>query len=204
MGTDNLRLSAKVVYMSRVGKQPILLSGEVKAEIKDNAVIIRGPLGELCYQLPQNIRCKPENSKLVLIRTDENRNTRALHGLARSILMNMVIGVTKGYQKDLEIIGVGYRVQMQGDKLTLQLGHAHPNIYQLPKGISVETEVSAGVEKNTILHIKGIDKYLVGEVAAEIRRLRPPEPYKGKGVKYLQERIRRKAGKTGITAAPTK
>jgi large subunit ribosomal protein L6 len=190
--------------MSRVGKQPIVLSSDVKAEIKDNIVGIQGPKGILQYQLPQNIVVKIEDGKIVLSRTNELRNTRSLHGLARSMLMNMVIGVTKGYQEDLEVIGVGYRVQLQGDKITLLLGHAHPNVYQLPKGISAETEVAAGVEKNTIIHIKGIDKYLVGEVAAELRRLRPPEPYKGKGVKYLQERIRRKTGKTGVTGAPTK
>jgi large subunit ribosomal protein L6 len=190
--------------MSRVGKQPITLTDGVKADIKDNIVSIQGPKGTLQYQLPLNIVCKIEDGKLILNRTNEIRSTRALHGLARSLLMNMVIGVTKGYQKDLEVIGVGYRVQLQGDKLTLLLGHAHPNIYQLPKGISVETEISAGVEKNPIIHIKGIDKYLVGEVAAELRRLRPPEPYKGKGVKYVQERIRRKTGKTGVTGAPTK
>jgi large subunit ribosomal protein L6 len=190
--------------MSRVGKQPIVLTNDVKAEIKDNIVGIQGPKGILHYQLPRNIVCKLDDGKIILSRTDEIRSTRSLHGLARSLLMNMVIGVTKGYQKDLEVIGVGYRVQLQGDKITLLLGHAHPNVYQLPKGISVETEVSPGVEKNTIIHIKGIDKYLVGEVAAELRRLRPPEPYKGKGVKYVQERIRRKTGKTGVTGAPTK
>lgn len=190
--------------MSRVGKQPIVLTNDIKAEIKESIVTIQGPKGILHYQLPQNIFCKLEEGKLILNRTNKIRTTRALHGLARSLLMNMVIGVTKGYQKDLEVIGVGYRVQLQGDKLTLLLGHSHPNIYQLPKGIVVETEISAGVEKNTIIHIKGIDKYLVGEVAAELRRLRPPEPYKGKGVKYTQERIRRKTGKTGVTSVPTK
>jgi large subunit ribosomal protein L6 len=190
--------------MSRVGKLPIVLANDVKAEILNNLVRIQGPKGTLQYQLPQNIVCKLEDGKLNVGRTDELRATRALHGLARSLLGNMVIGVTKGYQKDLEVIGVGYRVQVQGDKITLLLGHARPNIYQLPKGISVETEIAPGVEKNTIIHIKGIDKYLVGEVAAELRRLRPPEPYKGKGVKYVQERIRRKTGKTGVTGAPTK
>ena len=190
--------------MSRVGKQPIILTNDVKAEIRDNLVNIQGPKGSLQYQLPQNIVCKLEDGKLIISRTNELRTTRALHGLARSLLSNMVIGVTRGYQKDLEVIGIGYRIQVQSDKLTLLLGHSHPNIYPLPKGISVETEISAGVEKNTIIHIKGIDKYLVGEVAAELRRLRPPEPYKGKGVKYVQERIRRKTGKTGVTGAPTK
>jgi large subunit ribosomal protein L6 len=189
--------------MSRVGKQPIILTDGVTANIKENLVSIRGPLGELQYQLPQNIICKLEDRKLVFTRSNEARETRALHGLARSMVMNMVIGVTKGYQKDLEVIGVGYRAQVQGDKITLLLGHSHPNIYQLPKGISVTTEISAGVEKNAIIHIKGSDKYLVGEVTAELRRLRPPEPYKGKGVKYLQEHIRRKAGKTGVAGAPT-
>ncbi|MDI6783497.1 MAG: 50S ribosomal protein L6 [bacterium] len=190
--------------MSRVGKQPIVLTHEVKAEIKAHLVSIQGPKGSLHYQLPQNIVCQVEEGKLVLRRTNELRTTRALHGLARRLLFNMVMGVTKGYQRDLEVIGVGYRVQLQGDRLTLLLGHSEPNVYQLPKGISVETEISAGVEKNTIIHIQGIDKYLVGEVAAELRRLRPPEPYKGKGVKYVQERIRRKTGKTGVTGAPTK
>ncbi|MFB3897849.1 MAG: 50S ribosomal protein L6 [bacterium] len=190
--------------MSRVGKQPIVLTSDVKAEIKGSSINIQGPKGGLHFELPQNIIGKIEDGKLILSRSNENRNTRALHGLARSMLMNMVIGVTKGYQEDLEVIGVGYRVQLQGDKITLLLGHAHPNIYQLPKGISAETEIAAGVEKNTIIHIKGIDKYLVGEVAAELRRLRPPEPYKGKGVKYVQERIRRKTGKTGVAGAPTK
>ena len=190
--------------MSRIGNQPIIIPTEVKAEIKNTLINIQGPKGILAYQLPQPIVGKIEDGKLILTRLNQLRATKALHGLARSLLLNMVIGVTKGYQKDLEVIGVGYRVQIQGDKLTLLLGHSHPNIYQLPKGITIETEVSAGVEKNAIIHIKGIDKYLVGEVAAELRRLRPPEPYKGKGIKYLTERIRRKTGKTGVTGAPTK
>ncbi|MCX7919458.1 MAG: 50S ribosomal protein L6 [bacterium] len=190
--------------MSRIGKQPIIIPSEVNVEINEGLVSIQGPKGSFQYQIPPGIACKQEDGKLILTRMNEQRETKALHGLARSLLQNMIHGVTKGYQEDLEVVGVGYRVQVQGDKLTLLLGHSHPNVYQLPKGITVTTEVSSGVEKNTIIHIQGADKYLVGEVAAELRRLRPPEPYKGKGVKYVQERIRRKTGKTGVTGAPTK
>lgn len=178
--------------MSRIGKRPVILPNNVKCNINENTVVIEGPKGKLNFQIPQGIKVKTEDNKIVVERTSDEKNIRALHGLTRAMINNMVIGVTEGFQKELEIVGVGYRAQVQGKKLVMQLGFSHPVEYPIPEGITIETP------NPTTIIVKGIDKQKVGEIAAEIRAFYPPEPYKGKGIRYRGEYVRRKAGKAGV------
>ncbi len=178
--------------MSRIGKQPIQVPSGVDIAIDGATVTVKGPKGRLVHELPESIGIeKNEDGSLQVTRSDDERKSRALHGLARSLVTNMVVGVSEGYKKSLEINGTGYRAQAKGNGVEMSLGFSHTVQVDAPEGISFK------VEKPTLLHIEGIDKQLVGQVAANIRRLRPPEPYKGKGVKYVDEHIRRKAGKAG-------
>jgi len=177
--------------MSRVGKRVIEIPNDVKVKIEDRQISVQGPKGEMKRQIPPSIQAVIQENRLVFHRVSDERQVRSLHGLTRSEVANMVLGVTKGFSKVLEINGVGYRAQLQGRTLILNLGFSHPVNFELPKGIE------ASVEKQTVLTIQGIDKYLVGQVAARLRSLRKPEPYKGKGIKYRDEKLVRKEGKTG-------
>ena len=178
--------------MSRIGRMPIAIPAGVTVEIaENNKVTVKGPKGTLERVLPVEMQIKKEGEEVIVTRPNDLKRMKSLHGLTRTLINNMVIGVTPGYQKVLEINGVGYRVQKQGNKLVFALGYSHPVEVEDPAGITTEVE---GQNKITI---KGIDKEKVGQFAAEIRELRRPEPYKGKGIKYADEVIRRKVGKTG-------
>jgi large subunit ribosomal protein L6 len=177
--------------MSRIGKKPIALPKGVKAEIKDGVVSVQGQKGTLQRPLLEGVELDIASEVITLTRTSEDKRSRSYHGLMRTLVANMVEGVSKGFEKKLEIVGIGYRSELKGDSLALFLGYSHPIDFPLPQGISAE------VEKQTLVTIRGIDKELVGQVAAKIRDLRKPDPYKGKGVKYAGEIIRKKAGKTG-------
>jgi large subunit ribosomal protein L6 len=175
--------------MSRVGKQPIVLPEGVKATINATQITINGPKGELVVEIPQKVHVEQkENELLVSVLKPEDSRQAAFWGLSRSLIANAVKGVTEGFEKKLEVNGVGYKVQLQGKKLTLNVGYSHSVDFELPEGIE------STVEGNTI-SINGISKQLVGEIAANIRKIRKPEPYKGKGIKYSDEQIRRKVGK---------
>lgn len=178
--------------MSRIGKKPIPIPDKVHVEIVDNQVTVRGPKGTLSRTFHPDIKIEQEGGVLKVQRPTDQRTHRALHGLSRALLANMVTGVSAGYSKTLEIEGTGYRVEMQGPKLMLYLGYSHPIEFAPPPGITFE--VPKGGRTVTV---SGVDKELVGEIAARIRRQRPPEPYKGKGIRYAGEQVRRKAGKTG-------
>ena len=177
--------------MSRIGKLPIAIPSGVKVSLSGNEISVQGTKGSLKHVLPERIIIAVEAEQIVVSRPSDSKQDSALHGLSRSLINNMVIGVSDGFTRVLEINGVGYRAELSSSVLTLSLGFSHPVVYEIPKGIEIE------VEKQTRLTIKGIDKQLVGSVAAKIRSFRRPEPYKGKGVKYAEERILRKAGKTG-------
>ncbi|MGA2315837.1 MAG: 50S ribosomal protein L6 [Thermodesulfobacteriota bacterium] len=176
--------------MSRIGRMPITMPKEVKTACDPSKVEVTGPQGLLNHPLPQGISVSVDGGKIFVHRADDQRTTKALQGLTRSLIANMVTGVTKGFEKKLEIVGVGFRAELQGDVLKLALGYSHPILYPVPKGIRV------AVDKQTLLTVKGIDKQQVGIVAAQLRSIKPPEPYKGKGIRYLGERIRKKVGKT--------
>jgi len=176
--------------MSRIGKMPVSLPKEVKVASDPSKVEVTGPKGLLTHLLPQGISVSVDGEKILVQRANDQRTTKALQGLTRSLVANMVTGVTQGFEKKLEIVGVGFRADLQGATLKLTLGFSHPVLYPLPKGIKVE------IEKQTLLTVKGIDRQQVGTVAAQLRSIKPPEPYKGKGVKYFGERIRKKVGKT--------
>ncbi len=178
--------------MSRIGKKPIPIPDKVQVEIVENRVTVRGPKGELSRTFDPDLKIEQEDGFLKVQRPTDQRTHRALHGLSRALLANMVTGVSAGYSKTLEIEGTGYRAEMQGSKLVLYLGYSHPIEFEPPPGITFE--VPRGGRTVTI---SGVDKELVGEIAARIRRQRPPEPYKGKGIRYQGESVRRKAGKTG-------
>ena len=178
--------------MSRIGKLPVALLDGVSVSINGSDITVKGKKGELSWILPAGISAIEEEGSIVITRANEEKQTTAFHGLSRSLISNMVEGVTNGYEKKLEIIGVGYRAQATGKKITLSLGFSHPVEMNAPEGVSVEMDKDL---KNTIV-ITGIDKQSVGEFAANIRKLRKPEPYKGKGIRYLGEHVRRKAGKS--------
>lgn len=181
--------------MSRIGKQPIPLTDGVEFSIgADNVVTIKGNKGSNTLRVHPDIKVETTDNEIVVTRTSETKEQKSLHGLYRSLINNMVEGVTDGYKKQLEIIGVGYRASFSGGVLELNLGYSHPIYFVPPEGI--EIEVDTKTRKNPILIISGIDKELVGQVAAKIRSMRKPEPYKGKGIRYLDEQIRRKAGKS--------
>ena len=177
--------------MSRIGKAPITVPSGVEVTISGQNISVKGPKGTLSRTIPGDIVVRKEESTLVVERPNDERQNRALHGLSRTLINNMVIGVTDGFAKELEIVGVGYRAEAQGQNLRLALGFSHPVTVPAPEGITFE------IPAQTRVIVKGIDKELVGQVAANIRSIRKPEPYKGKGVRYLGERVLRKAGKTG-------
>lgn len=177
--------------MSRIGKLPVAIPAGVKVSLDGTKMTVQGPKGTLSQELHERMNIAVETDQILVTRPSDEKQDTALHGLTRALINNMVVGVTDGFQKDLEINGVGYRAEISGKVLTLSLGYSHPVVYELPEGITVE------VEKQTKLSVKGIDKQLVGSAAAKIRSFRAPEPYKGKGIKYADERIVRKAGKAG-------
>lgn len=177
--------------MSRIGKLPIEITKGVKLTFNDSVLSVQGPNGKLSRQIMPCVSLDISETSLVVSRNDENTATRAAHGLTRTLINNMVVGVTKGFQTDLEINGVGYRAEVKGKELVLSLGYSHPINFPIPDGIVID------VEKMTKVSVKGFDKELVGQTAAKIRSFREPEPYKGKGIKYANETILRKAGKTG-------
>ncbi|KPQ35786.1 MAG: LSU ribosomal protein L6 RplF [Phormidesmis priestleyi Ana] len=177
--------------MSRIGKQPVPVPKAVTVTIEGQNVTVKGPKGELSRELPPEIAFVQEGEEIVVTRRNESRNARQRHGLVRTLIANMVEGVSNGYQKKLEIQGVGYRASLQGQKLVMALGYSHPVEFEPPMGIQF------GVEGNTNVTVTGIDKEVVGNTAARVRAARPPEPYKGKGVRYAGEQVRRKAGKAG-------
>jgi large subunit ribosomal protein L6 len=181
--------------MSRIGKKPVVFSDKVKVSIEGRLLKVEGPKGKLSTTLPEGISAKLEDKSVHFERRNDEREMKALHGLARALAQNMVKGVTDGYQKKLEIQGVGFKAAVQGGNLNLSLGFSHPVLFPIPKEIKIQ------VIENTQIQIDGADKQLVGEVAASIRRFYPPEPYKGKGIRYFGEQVRRKVGKTaGQTA----
>lgn len=184
--------------MSRIGRMPVIIPAGVKIKIKGKEITVEGSKGKLTREFHPDIQIAQEDGKLVVTRSSDNRMQRSLHGLTRSLLNNMVEGVTKGFEKNLELSGVGYRAQKAGSKLTLQIGYSHPVEFDPPKGIDIT------VDGTTKIKISGIDKELVGETAAEIRRVRIPDAYKGKGIKYAGERLRLKPGKAGKTATKGK
>lgn len=177
--------------MSRIGKQPIAVPAGVQVTIEGRTVRVKGPKGELHHTLPGPIRAALQDGQLIVSRADEERSSRALHGLSRSLLANMVQGVSAGFQKALEIQGTGYRAAKSGRKLVLTVGFSHPVEIEPPAGVEVE------VPAPTSVIVKGTDKQVVGQVAADIRAVKKPEPYLGKGIRYSGERVRRKAGKAG-------
>jgi large subunit ribosomal protein L6 len=177
--------------MSRIGKTPVTLPEKVTVTVaSDGNIVVEGPKGKLSWQLPKAIKIHIEGTTLRAERENEERSTRALHGLARALINNMVTGVHQGFRRDLEIQGVGFRAALKANQLDLSIGYSHPILFDIPEGIKIT------VSDNTKISIEGIDKHLVGQVAADIRAYYPPEPYKGKGIRYAGEQVRRKEGKT--------
>jgi len=179
--------------MSRVGQKPISLPKDVKIDLRDDLLTVKGPKGELRRKIHPKVAILTENEQIVVSIKDGNKGSKALHGLFRALIANMVTGVTQGFERALEIVGVGYRAELSGKRAIFHLGYAHPITLDLPEGID------ARVEKTKIT-LSGIDKELLGRTAAKIRSLREPEPYKGKGIRYDGETVRRKAGKTGASS----
>ena len=177
--------------MSRIGNKPVVIPAGVTIDLKDNTVTVKGPKGELSYTFNQNITLVQNEGEVVFTRPDDSKENKTIHGTTRAVFNNMVVGVTEGFQRELELIGVGYRAQLQGNKLVLNVGYSHPVEFTPEEGIEIE------VPSNTKVIVKGYDKQKVGELAANIRGVRPPEPYKGKGIRYVDEFVRRKEGKTG-------
>ncbi|AME08732.1 MULTISPECIES: 50S ribosomal protein L6 [Gemella] len=177
--------------MSRIGNKVITIPAGVEVNIADNFATVKGPKGELKQQFDKEITFNIEGSEITVVRPSDSKRHRTIHGTTRAILANMVEGVSTGFKKELELIGVGYRAQMQGKKLVLSVGYSHPVEFEEIDGIKL------GVEGNTKVSIEGINKEVVGQYAAKVRAVRPPEPYKGKGIRYVGEYVRRKEGKTG-------
>lgn len=175
--------------MSRIGNKPLPIPNGVKVEVKNNAVHVEGPKGKLDKPLSPRITIEQQDNVLSFKRATDIKTDKALHGLYRALVANMIVGVTDGYTRELEIIGVGYKAQVQGANLNLQLGYSHPVNIAIPTGITIEAP------KHTQVIVKGIDKELVGRISSEIRRVCPPEPYKGKGIRYAGERVKKKVGK---------
>jgi large subunit ribosomal protein L6 len=178
--------------MSRIGRLPVEIPQGVEVEIKGTSVRVKGPKGELSHTFPPVVDIKVEDGKVNLARPSEEKFHRAMHGTARALIQNMVTGVSEGFEKFLEIQGVGYRAEMKGKNLEISVGYSHPVLVEPPDGISFEV-----LERNNVIRVSGHDKQVVGQIAAEIRKVRPPEPYKGKGIRYRGEYVRRKAGKAG-------
>jgi large subunit ribosomal protein L6 len=179
--------------MSRIGKKPIAIPAGVTVTVKDSVVTVKGPKGELSQEVDRDITVTVEASELIVTRPTEQIRHRAMHGLYRSLLANLVKGVTEGYKKELELVGVGFKAANQGNLLDLALGYSHNIVFEIPKELKVSTTTEKG--QNPKIFLEGSDKQLIGAVAAKLRSLRKPEPYKGKGVKYSDEIVRRKAGK---------
>lgn len=177
--------------MSRIGQMPVVLPSGVEVKIDGNEVVVKGSKGELSRSFNERIAFELEEGVVTVTRPDETREARSLHGLSRALLSNMVLGVTEGFSKELEVQGVGYRAALKGKDIELQVGFSHPVLVEAPEGITFE------VPEPTRIIVSGIDKEKVGQVAADIRGVRPPEPYKGKGIRYTGEYVRRKAGKAG-------
>jgi len=175
--------------MSRIGKKPIPIPAGVKVNVSNGTVSAEGPKGKLSQPVPSGLSASIEANVLVISRAGDDRRARALHGLTRALVANMVSGVKDGFERKLDIVGIGYRAQMQGKAIQLALGYSHPVIFPLPEGISAE------IERQTAITLRGADKALLGETAAKLRALRKPDPYKGKGIKYSDEVVRRKVGK---------
>jgi large subunit ribosomal protein L6 len=182
--------------VSRVGRLPISLPKGVQVHVEKSRVVVKGPKGELQRDFDSRMTISLQDEQLTVARTHEDRTQRALHGLTRALLANMVAGVSSGFRKSLEIVGVGFRGELQGSDLVLQLGFSHPVRFAPPTGITLVVE-----QGNRVIHVDGIDKEMVGEVAAKIRAIRKPEPYKGVGIRYVGEYVRHKAGKAGKVAA---
>lgn len=176
--------------MSRIGKKPITLPEGVEVQIENNYVKVKGPKGNLEGQFNNELTIKIEENEIIIERPNEQKFIRSIHGTTRALINNMIIGVTAGFKKDLKMVGVGYRAMLQGKKLVLNAGYSNPVEMAIPEGVTVE------VPKNTEIKISGINKHLVGEFAANVRKVRPPEPYLGKGIRYVDEHVRRKEGKT--------
>lgn len=177
--------------MSRIGRKPVAIPSGVTVEVKNGTVVVKGSKGELSYVLLPHVTVTVEGDEAIIARANDTKEIRARHGLTRALIANMVKGVSEGFLKELEIIGVGYKAALKGKVLQLQLGYSHPIDYTIPSDIEITQD-----EKNkNILRIRGADKQMVGQVAAQIRELRPPEPYKGKGIRYTDEQVRRKVGK---------
>lgn len=177
--------------MSRIGKKPIAIPGGVEVKVAGANVSVKGPLGKLDWAVARGVSVAVDQGQIVVSRSSEDRKVRALHGLVRAELNNMIHGVTKGYERSLEITGVGYKTQIQGRTMSFNVGYINPVVYQVPAGIDVK------VDKQTLINVKGIDKRLVGQVAANLRAIKPPDVYKQKGVRFTGETLRKKEGKTG-------
>ncbi len=177
--------------MSRIGRKPILIPDGTKVEVKDGLVVVSGPKGSLSRRILPGLEVVIDGNQLSVRRLSDDKKTKAYHGLMRTLINNMVEGVVKGYEKKLEIVGIGYRAEMRGKDLVFHLGYSHPIVFKLPDGIQAE------VERQNLITVRGIDKELVGIVAAKIRSLRKPDVYKNKGIKYVDEVLRKKAGKGG-------
>jgi large subunit ribosomal protein L6 len=178
--------------MSRIGRLPVVLPKGVEVNIDGTNVQVKGPKGEMQRSFPPSMQISINEGVLEVTRATDGRTDRSLHGMTRALINNMVVGVSTGFERILEVNGVGYRAEMQGKNLVLYVGYSHPVVVEPPQGISFDTDA-----KTRQVKIMGYDKQMVGQVAADIRKVRPPEPYKGKGIKYLEEKIRRKAGKAG-------
>jgi len=177
--------------MSRIGKKPVEIPDDVNIELTDDSINVKGPKGELSHDISPKVKINIDEDEVIVERTSNDKAARSVHGLTRSVIENMIIGVVDGYSKELEMVGVGYGAQVKGGDLEIEVGFSHPVVVEAPENIEFEVE-----KKNKIV-VKGIDKQQVGEISAQIRAIRKPEPYKGKGIKYAGENIRRKVGKTG-------
>ena len=180
--------------MSRIGNSPISLPSGVEVKVNGDAIEVKGPKGTLTQAITKTISVSVDDGTLTVARSNDERESRALHGLTRALVQNMVVGVTDGYSKELTAVGVGYRAALKGKTLELQVGFSHPVTIDAPDGITFE------VPEPTKIIVSGIDKQMVGQVAANVRAVKPPEPYKGKGIRYVDEHVRRKAGKAGVSA----
>ena len=178
--------------MSRIGRLPVVLPKDVDVEIDGSKVYVKGPKGEMQRSFPPSMQISINEGVLEVTRATDGRTDRSLHGMTRALINNMVVGVSTGFVRILEVNGIGYRAELQGNNLVLYVGYSHPVVIEPPQGISFDTEA-----KTRQVKVFGYDKQMVGQVAADIRKVRPPEPYQGKGIKYLEEKIRRKAGKAG-------
>jgi large subunit ribosomal protein L6 len=190
--TRQSEIYGRLVKVSRIGRMPVEIPNGVEVDIKGSHVRVKGPKGELSHTFPADMSIAMKGGQVEVTRPSDERTHRALHGMTRALINNMVVGVSTGFQKTLEINGVGYRAEMKGKDLVLNVGYSHPVVVEPPTGISFEVDA-----RTRQIKILGYDKQQVGQVAANIREVRPPEPYKGKGIKYLEEKIRRKAGKAG-------